>query len=98
MLVLAVIVLLVNVVGCASTSDRESAGQQSAEPGQSDQSGIARQRVCPVTGAELGSMGEPVKVVVGGQPLYLCCKGCLDKVRSDPEAYLRRTSRASQVQ
>jgi len=64
---------------------------------QSDQAGIARQRMCPVTGAALDSMGGPVKVLVGGQPLYLCCKGCLGKVQSSPEAYLRKASQASQV-
>ncbi len=67
--------------------------------GQSDQAGIARQRVCPVTGAALDSMGGPVKVLVGGQPLYLCCKGCLGKVQSDPEAYLAKaTGQTSRVQ
>lgn len=66
--------------------------------GPGDQAGIARQRVCPVTGAALGSMGEPVKVLVSGQPLYLCCKGCLGKVQSDPEAYLRKAGQASPVQ
>ncbi len=65
---------------------------------QSDEAGIARQKVCPVTGAALDSMGGPVKVLVGGQPLYLCCKGCLGKVQSAPEAYLRKASQASQVQ
>ncbi len=65
---------------------------------QSDQAGIAGQRVCPVTGAALDSMGGPVKVLVGGQPLYLCCKGCLGKVQSAPEAYLRKASQASQAQ
>ena len=63
---------------------------------QSDRALIARQRVCPVTGAELGGMGGPIKVLVGGRPLYLCCKGCLGKVQSAPEAYLRKASPAGQ--
>jgi hypothetical protein len=58
----------------------------------SDQAGIVRQRVCPVTGAALDSMGGPIKALVGSQPLYLCCNGCLGKVRSDPEAHLRKAS------
>lgn len=65
---------------------------------QSDRAGIARQRVCPVTGAVLGSMGDPTKVLVDEQPLYLCCKACLGKVQSDPEAYLRKAGQVSQVQ
>ncbi len=66
---------------------------------QNDHAGIARQRVCPVTGASLDSMGGPVKVLVGGQPLYLCCKGCLGKVQIHPAAYLAKTAgQTSQVQ
>ncbi len=57
--------------------------------GPDDQAAIARQRVCPVTGARLGSMGEPIKVLIHGQPLYLCCKACLHKVQANPAAYLR---------
>ncbi len=63
---------------------------------QSDRARIARQQVCPVTGAELDSMGGPVKVLVGGQPLYLCCKGCLGKVKNAPETYLAKVQRPRQ--
>ncbi|MHB1035108.1 MAG: hypothetical protein ACYC35_19805 [Pirellulales bacterium] len=63
---------------------------------ESDRAGIAGQRVCPVTGAPLGSMGDPIKVLVDGRPLYLCCQGCLGKVQSDPEEYLRKAGQASQ--
>ena len=63
-----------------------------------DRAGIARQQICPVTGAQLGRMGDPVKVLVGNQPLYLCCQGCLSKVQSDPEVYLRKTGQVSRVQ
>ena len=61
---------------------------------QSDKADIARQRICPVTGARLGSMGSPVKVLVGGQPVYLCCKGCLGKVKSNPEAYVPKATQS----
>jgi YHS domain-containing protein len=52
-----------------------------------DRAGIARQQVCPVTGAKLGSMGAPTKVMVGSQTLYLCCAACLDTLKEDPEQY-----------
>ena len=67
-----------------------------AELDPSDQARIARQRVCPVTGAGLDSMGGPIKVLVGGQPLYLCCQGCLGKVNSSPEKFLQKASQAKQ--
>ncbi|MHB1035106.1 MAG: hypothetical protein ACYC35_19795 [Pirellulales bacterium] len=63
----------------------------------SDQAGVARQKLCPVSGERLGGMGEPVKVLIDGRPLYLCCKGCLAKVQGDPEAYLRKVAPASQA-
>jgi multidrug efflux pump subunit AcrA (membrane-fusion protein) len=47
-----------------------------------------RQKVCPVTGALLGSMGPPPAVVVGGRTVFLCCKGCEAELRKDPAKYL----------
>jgi hypothetical protein len=40
------------------------------------------QGICPVTGEPLGSMGQPVKVQMGEQFAYLCCKGCIGKQAS----------------
>jgi hypothetical protein len=37
---------------------------------------IAVQEICPVSGKKLGSMGDPIKVQVGKETLFLCCKGC----------------------
>jgi hypothetical protein len=59
-----------------------------------DKAGIARQKVCPVTGEKLGSMGDPIKVLVGDAPIYLCCEGCVAKVKKDPETYLRKVKQA----
>ena len=49
---------------------------------------IAKQAKCPVMDESLGSMGQPIKLLVGGKPLYLCCKGCIKKVQAEPEKYL----------
>jgi hypothetical protein len=62
----------------------------------SDKPLIAQQKVCPVTGAALDSMGGPIKVLVGQQPLYLCCEGCLGKVKKDPEKYLQKAKGGKQ--
>lgn len=48
------------------------------------------QRICPVTGAQLGSMGAPVPVAIGDNTVYVCCAGCRDKVTQDPETHLAR--------
>ncbi len=65
---------------------------------ESDRAGIARQKVCSVMGGQLGSMGTPVKVLLGDQPIYLCCKGCLGKVQKDPAAYLPKSTPAQPAQ
>ncbi len=44
-----------------------------------------RQRVCPVSGELLGSMGPVVKVTVEGRIVFLCCSGCEDDLRKDPQ-------------
>jgi hypothetical protein len=63
-----------------------------AQLAEADRNWIARQQVCPVMGTKLGSHGMPVKMLVGDQPLYLCCKGCIRKVEADPQTYLAKVS------
>ncbi len=48
---------------------------------------IARQKICPVSGKPLGSMGDPVAVDVNGQKLFVCCAGCVSAVKADPSKY-----------
>ncbi len=62
-----------------------------------DRAGVARQKVCAVSGGKLGSMGTPIKVLLGKQPLYLCCKGCIGKVQANPQAYLPRATPTQSV-
>lgn len=51
--------------------------------------------VCPVTGAELGSMGEPVDVTIGGRRVRVCCPECVATVKADPDKYLPSGDAAS---
>jgi len=32
----------------------------------------------------LGSMGPPLKVMVNGQPAWVCCEGCVQQAKADP--------------
>ena len=48
------------------------------------------QRICPVTGAALGSMGVPVKITLRGQTVFLCCKGCIGKAKRSPDEMLKK--------
>lgn len=62
---------------------------------EADQAGIERQKVCPVMGTTLGEHGQPVKVLIGDQPVYLCCKGCLGRVKANPEHYAEKAAELS---
>jgi len=47
------------------------------------------QQYCPVLpDSSLGSMGVPVKVMVNGRPVFLCCKGCVNDALARPEQTL----------
>ncbi|MBI2827214.1 MAG: hypothetical protein HYX69_21290 [Planctomycetia bacterium] len=59
-----------------------------------DGEGIARQRTCPVTDGGFDH-GDPIKLVVGNRVLYVCCEGCIEAVRRDPQAYLQKVARAT---
>jgi uncharacterized ParB-like nuclease family protein len=61
-----------------------------------DQKLVESQRLCPVTENRLGSMGPPVKVVLDGQPVWLCCDGCKDEATNNPKATLEKVARFKQ--
>jgi len=48
------------------------------------------QRVCPVAGMPLGSMGAPMKVIVGGRTVFICCEGCRESLLAEPTRYLAK--------
>jgi YHS domain-containing protein len=43
---------------------------------------------CAVSGAKLGSMGDPIEMVYQNRLVRLCCEGCIKKVEADPAKYL----------
>jgi Cu(I)/Ag(I) efflux system membrane fusion protein len=55
------------------------------------------QRFCAVLPtSRLGSMGTPIKVMVKGQPVFVCCEGCRDGALTDPDATLARVEKLKQ--
>lgn len=75
--------LAASYFGAAARSNRAS-----GSPG--DQQLIAKQKVCPVSGEPLGSMGTPFRVVLEGKPVFLCCQGCESELRGNPKQYLSK--------
>ena len=61
-----------------------------------DQPLAEAQLFCPIEeGSRLGSMGTPVKLMLGGKPVFLCCKGCEDAARENTNGLARVPRRAN---
>jgi len=68
-------------------------GRDESSGGRQDRQLALGQRACPITGAKLGSMGVPYKVVLKGQPVLLCCPGCEGKAKDAPDETLEKVAR-----
>ncbi|MCA9394547.1 MAG: YHS domain-containing protein [Candidatus Omnitrophica bacterium] len=44
-------------------------------------------KICPVSGEEIGAMGEGVDVEYNGKIYHLCCKMCEKDFKKNPEKY-----------
>lgn len=55
------------------------------ELSQHDQIHIAVQEICPVSGQKLGDHGAPLKVKIGEEALFVCCRGCLQGKQVSPQ-------------
>lgn len=64
----------------------ESLAKLSAE----DRQAAELQKFCPVSDEKLGTMDAPYKVTVNGQEVFLCCSGCEDALKKEPEKYLAK--------
>lgn len=40
---------------------------------------VEAQKICPVSGKDLTSMGGAIRAKIGDQTVFLCCKGCLGR-------------------
>ena len=75
--------------GAAGKGDSQAA----AAPKKREKANIAAQKTCVVSNKSLGSMGAPIKVTVkdylaNEQDVYVCCQGCVAKVKKEPDKYL----------
>jgi YHS domain-containing protein len=76
-----------------SPSATPSAPAAPPGPSPEDERLAQRQKVCPVTGQPLGSMGAPFRAVVDGRAVFLCCEHCAAALRENPRKYLRHLPR-----
>jgi hypothetical protein len=68
---------------------KPNTGSQSS-PSSEDERLIAKQKICPVSGGSLDSMGGPVKLVIDGRVVFICCEGCEKQLRQKSAIYLQK--------
>lgn len=76
--------------GDVSQSAMEKMKAELAKLSPEDTASAEKQYVCPVSGEMLGAMGAPMKVEVNGQPIWICCDGCKNKLLANPDEYLAK--------
>jgi uncharacterized protein (TIGR03000 family) len=73
----------------ASLGQETSIAENLAKLSPEDRTLAEKQQFCAVqNGIKLGAMGAPVKIIVKGQPVFLCCESCKARAQSDPERTL----------
>jgi RND family efflux transporter MFP subunit len=56
-----------------------------------DRKAAEAQRLCPVQGEVLGTMGVPIKVDLGGgRTAFVCCKSCVGKAQKNRDGVLKK--------
>lgn len=86
--------------GCTKALEREPAkflamlpAPPASKATKADTAAISVQKLCPVMNESLTSMGGAWKVYAKGQPVFVCCKGCIKKVEQNPDFYLAKATR-----
>jgi len=87
---------------CCPNCEKEFTGNAGKYLAKIDAAVIAAQlpayplSACPVSGRELGAMGEPYDYVSGTRLVRFCCGGCVDTFNEDPAAYLAKIDAAAE--
>ena len=81
-----IIALIGATIALSSCSKND--GQVSTEANTSKVSSDYPLDVCVVSGEELGSMGNPIKIEHDGTEVFLCCKSCIKKFKRNPAKYV----------
>jgi hypothetical protein len=79
----------VSAIADQNTDDADIKAER-AKLSSEDQTLVAAQELCAISDERLGVMGPPVKLVIKGQPVFLCCGNCKKKALADPEKTLAK--------
>ena len=81
----------------AQSETASSENEDLAALSDEDRQLVLAQKVCPVSGEPLGSMGKPLKVTVDGRHLFICCKGCEDSAKEKFDEYYANLEKAATI-
>jgi YHS domain-containing protein len=79
-----------------TAEDSKSLPAGVAELPEADRALALKQKICPVSDEPLGSMGKPVKLEIKGRTVFLCCGGCEEDFKKDPDKYLAKLDKPAQ--
>jgi hypothetical protein len=85
-------ILVVTVAVLASTPIWANAAEPTAAAVKP--AAIQHQTLCPVMG---GKINKKQFADVKGKRIYVCCMGCIGKIKADPETYIKKIEAAGET-
>ncbi len=82
--IVAMMAVLILSVSAAWAQEKNTPGSSQISNGQPIEVG---NKICPVTGDKIGSMGPPVKYTYNGRVYNLSCTACIKNFEDNPEKY-----------
>lgn len=79
--------------GADAKSAAETIADNMAKLSPEDRKAAELQKICPVSDEPLGGMGTPYKLTIDGKDIYLCCAGCEEDVKKEPEKYFAKINK-----
>ncbi len=79
---------MVLAAGCSKAETAKKTDEPApAVEGASQQMALVPQKTCPVMG---NPINKDLYCDVNGKRIYVCCGGCIDPIKKDPEKYLQK--------
>jgi len=78
--------IVATVLGTGLAAQAQSCGTATCEATKSASAKKA-QTTCPVMG---GKVDKSIYADVNGKRIYVCCTGCIAKVKADPDKYIKK--------
>jgi multidrug efflux pump subunit AcrA (membrane-fusion protein) len=70
-----------------SSKEEQEIATELAKLSPADRLLAEKQRYCVISEeSRLGSMGKPIKLMLAGEPVFLCCEGCEDAAKASAQA------------